>query len=119
MSKILVVEDEEEILSALKSIIELSEKHLVLTANDGRNGYRIFCKESFDLIITDLNMPGGNGLWLAKEIRKINNEIPILFMTGFDSPSLIELNTIGSSHVLRKPEDIPFVLSVIEKILEN
>jgi len=50
-------------------------------ANDGKEGFEIFKKDKWDIILTDWNMPNMNGLQFVQEVRKINKDIPIVMIT--------------------------------------
>jgi len=79
--RILAVEDEPEVLDLVRAMLTHAG-HAVLTAASGREALTIFNRESVDLIITDLGMPGMTGLGLAAELRRIRR-VPIVLLTGW------------------------------------
>jgi PAS domain S-box-containing protein len=84
---ILCVDDDITINDMIKQIME-RKGHKVMQANDGYKGLELYSKSfyqgvSFDLVITDLGMPGLDGSSLSKEIKKINPSIPIILLTGW------------------------------------
>jgi two-component system, OmpR family, alkaline phosphatase synthesis response regulator PhoP len=84
--KVLLVDDE----SAILSVLEWAVKDLgwsVETALGGQAGLNKLCKESFDILITDLIMPDLDGFFLLKMARKLDPEIKVIIMTG--SPELV------------------------------
>lgn len=82
--KILLVEDEKKIATALKD--GLSERGFdVMVANDGLSGEELFLLTKPDLVILDINLPGKNGYELSQQIRKKNAYLPILMLTALDS----------------------------------
>ena len=80
MKNILIIDDNEYILSTFKQLL-LDEGYRVSTANNGAIGIILFTRRNFDLVITDLNMPGINGLDV---IERINNiiKVPIILMSS-------------------------------------
>ena len=70
-TKILIVEDSEELASVLKEMLE-AESFEIRLANDGREGYLAYLMFRPDLVITDLHMPGENGLELMRNIRLLD-----------------------------------------------
>jgi two-component system alkaline phosphatase synthesis response regulator PhoP len=79
--KILIIEDEESFLSILQKIFS-SEGFSVVTAKDGEGGIRMAEKEKPDLIISDMLLPKMDGLTMAKKIRELKIESPIIFLTN-------------------------------------
>lgn len=68
------------------------------------------------MVVTDINMPRMNGLEMAKEIRKLDNNIPIVITTAHsESEFLLEAIEIGVSDFLLKPVDIDNLVKVIER----
>src|SRR5436309_151598 len=79
--RILAVEDEPDVLDLVRAMLTHAG-HAVLTAASGREALTIFNRESVDLIITDLGMPGMTGLGLAAELRRIPR-VPIVLLPGW------------------------------------
>lgn len=84
MLKILVAEDNNHIRNLICKNLELSG-YQTIPAENGDVAYNIFINEHIDLIVTDIMMPKTDGITLAKEIRDINTEIPIIMLTALDS----------------------------------
>lgn len=84
MEKILAIDDDQDVLFTLKAIGEVA-KFEVDTCLNGIEAIKILEKEKFDLVIVDYYMPEISGLELVGEIRKINDNIPILVLTVDDS----------------------------------
>ena len=83
MVKALVVEDNENLLELLVDIFE-KNNFKVLRAVDGIQALKLYSeKSSIDLVITDVIMPKMNGGELIQEIRKVNQEIKVIFMSGY------------------------------------
>lgn len=79
---ILVVDDEAGLGEALKLSLEMAGYHVLFSANP-RQALELFKQEQFDLVITDLRMPGMSGWELASEIKRFNPSTPIIAMTGW------------------------------------
>jgi len=103
MKNILIIDDNEEMLKIFKQLL-LDEGYRVSTANNGAIGMILFMRKSFDLVITDLNMPEMNGLGV---IKRINNIIktPIILMSsnylpaGPDDAKPLSVNAIISKTI--------------------
>jgi two-component system copper resistance phosphate regulon response regulator CusR len=101
--KILLVEDERKIADTLSKGLRELDYH-VETAYDGAIGLRLFENRSFNLVITDINLPGINGYVLCKAIRKSNQNIPILMLTSLNATDdKIEGFDSGADDYLVKP----------------
>ncbi len=81
MKRILVVDDEEQILSLLKHMLE-QEGYEVLTAEDGEQGMTLVNKNSIDLVITDMIMPVKDGLKFIMELGREKPEMKIIAISG-------------------------------------
>lgn len=118
-AKILLIEDEKKIADTIsKGLIELD--YHVVTAYDGKIGLRIFETEKFDLIITDINLPGINGYDLSKTIRGHNHHIPIIMLTALSSTAdKIEGFDSGADDYLVKPFEFRELLVRIRALLKR
>ncbi|MBI5009044.1 MAG: response regulator, partial [Bacteroidia bacterium] len=83
--KILIVEDEQRLADILKKQLE-EAGFQAETANDGYIGKQLIEKNSYNLIVLDINLPLINGYDLCREIRKTNRDIPIIMLTAFGTP---------------------------------
>lgn len=82
MKRILLVEDDPNLGLLLQDYLQLKGKFDVVLCTDGEEGLRTFSRQEFDLCILDVMMPKKDGFTLGKEIRKINQDIPIIFATA-------------------------------------
>ena len=101
--KILIVDDDRKLLSVLKTIF-IEENHEIITQNNGLDAIQICRKQIFDLIITDLMMPGANGIEVLKEARKIHPETLVILITGYASiETAIQAIRDGAYDYITKP----------------
>lgn len=84
--KIAIVEDEKILLEDLEENIDWESLgiEVVFTERNGVNALRHFQKEPVDIILTDIRMPVMTGIEMAKKIKEIDNQIQIIFLTGFE-----------------------------------
>ncbi len=113
--KLLYVEDEAIIREQLERLLKRIARE-VITAKNGKEGLAAFREYAPEIIVTDINMPQMTGLEMAKEIRKIDRDIPIIITTAHsDSEFLLEAIEIGVSGFLLKPVDTDKLIKVIER----
>ena len=112
MHSILVIEDNESILGILKQAL-INFGHNVETANDGKEGISKFDKGLFDLVITDIDMPGKNGNEVAYHIRNSDRQqIPILGISG--TPRLMQYTVFDST--LQKPFRLTTFINTVDSL---
>lgn len=117
--KILLIEDEKKIADTLAKGLKELDYH-VETAYDGKIGMRIFESGSFNMIITDINLPGINGYDLCKAIRSRNQHIPIIMLTALSATDdKIEGFDAGADDYLVKPFEFKELLARIRALLKR
>jgi two-component system cell cycle response regulator CpdR len=117
MDEILVVDDDSIILDLVKRILEC-EGLAVHCVASGEEALEKIKERTFSLMITDLNMPGLNGLELAKKGLEIAPQIPIIMDTGEISSKIISLaKEIGITRVLAKPLHVKEFLETIREVM--
>ncbi|HTI36670.1 MAG TPA: response regulator [Vicinamibacterales bacterium] len=115
--RVLVVDDEASIRDLLSKTLALAEYDVDL-AFDGRTALDRLRSTPYDLLITDLKMPGVDGLTVIREARRLKADLPIIIITGFSTEaSAIEAVNLGVSGYLTKPFRVPRVLAVAAKAL--
>jgi two-component system, OmpR family, copper resistance phosphate regulon response regulator CusR len=117
--KILIVEDEQRLADLLKKQLEESGYNADITS-DGYSGKQMVERNSYNLIILDINLPLLNGYELCKEIRKTNSNIPIIMLTAFGSPDN-KLNGFesGADDYVVKPFDFRELLARINVFIKR
>jgi CheY-like chemotaxis protein len=113
-ARILVVEDEEDVRDILSHIL-IEGGHEVETANDGIRGIEMFEKKEFDLVFTDLGMPGMSGWQVAEKVKSINKNTSVVLITGW-SLELNESETEKSKvdFIVNKPFEVKQILKLVQ-----
>src|SRR5215472_9993584 len=118
MPNILIVEDEPK----MRRLLEISlgeDGHVVHTAQDAETGLKCFQRESIDLIVTDLKLPGMNGLEFLQEAKRWNASVPIVVMTAYGTvETAVEAMKAGASDYVLKPFSMAELRLVIGKELD-
>jgi DNA-binding response OmpR family regulator len=117
VKKILVIDDDEAIRECIAFFLE-EKGHLVTVCSDGNEGVRLFERTTFDLVITDIMMPGKDGLGAMIEMEKINSGVAVLAISGADmKDALLDAADIfGAAHTLRKPFTREELLGTVDVI---
>ncbi|HYT75793.1 MAG TPA: response regulator [Vicinamibacterales bacterium] len=116
-ARVLVVDDEATIRDLLSKTLALAEYDVDM-APDGRTALDRLRLISYDLLITDLRMPGVDGLTVIREARRLKADLPVIIITGFSNEaSAIEAVNLGVSGYLTKPFRVPRVLAAASKAL--
>ncbi len=102
--KILIVDDEADLREILSEDFALQGAE-VLTAKNGREAYDLALRESPHVILSDVRMPGGDGVELLKRIRAVNAKTPphIFLLTGFSDLQPEQAEALGSQGLVSKP----------------
>ncbi len=117
--KILYVEDDIDLGYVTRDNLELKGYDVTLL-KDGKSALNIFKKENFDLCLLDVMLPEMDGFTLAKEIRKVNEHIPIIFLSAKSlKEDRIEGLISGGDDYLTKPFNIPELVLKIEVFLRR
>ncbi len=118
-TKVLLVEDDSNLGNLLKEYLEAKGFPTVLAVN-GKQGYDVFSKDKFGICILDVMMPIKDGYTLAKEIRAIDTNIPIVFLTAKSmKEDAIEGFSLGADDYITKPFSMEELLLRIKAILRR
>jgi two-component system response regulator AtoC len=119
MEKILIIDDNKLIRKTLKETL-LKVGYTIFEAEDGLEGLKMVRSEFPDLVITDFQMPGMNGLEVLGEIRKLNLSLPVILLTAFGDVVLtIKSIQLGAFDFLEKPIDPLLLKSTIQNALNS
>lgn len=114
---LLIVDDDPAVREVLATLL-VEEGHRCATAEDATQAVQMVEGEPFDLVLSDLKMPGRDGLWLLEEIRRIAPVIPVVILTGHVGREReAELLERGAAGFLLKPPSIPDLLQLIRRVL--
>ncbi len=115
--KILVVDDSQDIREMLEDFLHF-EGHQPVLAEDGMEALKLFSEQDFDLVITDLGMPGMSGWKLSEQIKERKPEIPIMIITGWGAQlSDEDLRNNDVELVLSKPFHLDQVKQAIHTVV--
>jgi DNA-binding response OmpR family regulator len=116
---ILLVEDDPNFGRILKDYLTINNYEVSLAVN-GIEGFEKFNRSEFDLCILDIMMPFKDGLTLAREIREVNDAIPLIFLTAKNlKDDVLKGYKLGADDYLTKPFDSEILLAKIKSILNR
>ncbi|MCX8030901.1 MAG: response regulator transcription factor [Thermodesulfovibrionales bacterium] len=112
-NKILVIDDDHDILKVLKANLEFHDFEVV-TADSWTLGEEIFRKENPDLIVLDIMLPDGDGIEISRKMRKDDIKIPIILLTARDkiSDKVIGLESGADDYVVKPFETIELIARI-------
>jgi DNA-binding NtrC family response regulator len=118
-AKILLIEDDAGITETLQRVL-VGEGHQVAVERRGDDGLARAAKDTFNLVITDLRLPGLSGLELVRQLHAAKPRLPIILTTGFGTTeTAIEATKYGAYEYLLKPFDIPQLLDLVQKAADS
>ena len=119
MDRILIVEDEVQLLSLVKHNLE-DEGYKVVGVSNGNDAVARFKEEYFDLVVLDVMLPGMDGINVCENIRLVNNDVPILFLSAKNTPEdRIKGLKKGGDDYLTKPFHLEELLLRITKLISR
>src|SRR5438477_6461890 len=119
MSKVLLIEDEKTLASALQRVLE-TEGHEVTAATDSQEGLAAAREGDFQVVVTDLKMPGVSGMDVIKVLHETKPQLPVILMTGHHTTeTAIEAMKFGAYDYILKPPDPAEFLGLIDKAVAN
>ncbi len=117
--QILLCEDDTNLGMVLKNYLELNDYNVTLE-RDGKLGLAAFQREKFDLCLLDVMMPNMDGFTLAEEIRDVNPDIPLFFLSAKTmKDDIIQGYKLGADDYITKPFDSEVLLLKIKAILKR
>jgi nitrogen regulation protein NR(I) len=118
-AKILLIEDDPGIRDTLQRVLR-EEGHEVLVEERGDTGLRRATEDAFNLIITDLRLPGVGGLELVRRLHAAQPRLPIILITAFGTTeTAIEATKWGAYDYVLKPFDVPDLLQLVRKAADS
>ncbi len=117
--RILLCEDDTNLGMVLKNYLELNDYNVTLE-RDGRLGLAAFQREKFDICLLDVMMPNMDGFTLAEEIRDVNPDVPLFFLSAKTmKDDIIQGYKLGADDYITKPFDSEVLLHKIKAILKR
>ena len=117
--KVLLCEDDTNLGMVLKNYLELNDYEVILE-RDGRLGLAAFQREKFDICLLDVMMPNMDGFTVAEEIRDINPDVPLFFLSAKTmKDDIIQGYKLGADDYITKPFDSEVLLHKIKAILKR
>ncbi len=122
MTHILIIDDDEQILTMLSQVLA-KEGYEITTAIDGRQGIELYKEIRADLVITDIVMPDMEGLEAIRKLRKENNDIKIIALSGggfVDPDEYLKIaKQFGAKYAFAKPVDLKKLKTTIKELLKS
>ncbi|HRP62200.1 MAG TPA: response regulator, partial [Phycisphaerales bacterium] len=119
MSRILVVDDKEMMRDSVATTLS-RKSHQVVSASGAKDALDKLTSRSFDLVITDLQMPEMDGIALLDEIRKIDEQMPVIFMTAYGTvETAVAAMKRGAYDYITKPFSGDVLLVAAERALKH
>jgi CheY-like chemotaxis protein len=112
--KILVVDDNNVLLTVVSKMLSLLG-YEVSSADSGENGLNVFRKSNFDIVLSDYDMPGMDGVAFACSVKKCSPRTPVVIMTGSGRESVFSRKSTAVDEVISKP----FTLAEIDETIQN
>ncbi len=113
--KILIVDDDPMVIKSCIRILD-AEGHEIHTADTVEKGETLLDESAFDLLITDIKMPGQDGFEMIRRSVQLRPEMPILVMSGYLMPEIVdEGRRLGVNHFIPKPFTPDEMLSAVER----
>ncbi len=118
-ARILVIDDEASVRDVLSRTLAHAD-HQVTAAEDGRKGVQIFKEGNFDIVLTDLGMPGVSGWEVCRMIKEISPQTPVGMITGWgDEGNQRKLEEYGLDFFISKPFDFAQILNEVAEAMES
>ncbi|HVM46373.1 MAG TPA: sigma-54 dependent transcriptional regulator [Candidatus Acidoferrum sp.] len=118
-ARILLIEDDTGIRETLQRVL-VEEGHSVAVDSRGDQGLAHAARERFNVVITDLKLPGLNGLELVRQLHTLQPRLPIILVTAFGTTeTAIEATKFGAYDYVLKPFDVPELIELVRKAADS
>ena len=118
MKKILIIDDDRDMRTGVTDLLK-EEGYNVFSAVNGREGIAFAGENHCDLVLLDKNMPDMDGMQVLEEIKKIDNKLPIIILTGFsDIKTAVQAMKLGAFDYLTKPFENEEICLVVKKAIQ-
>jgi nitrogen regulation protein NR(I) len=117
--KLLLIDDDAGITASLRQVFS-GESYMVTVAARGDEGLRVASEHSFDVVLTDVRLPGMDGLELVTRLHRAQPHLPIIVMTAHGTTdTAIEATKRGAYDYLLKPFEIPELLEILNRAVRS
>jgi len=114
--KVFVIDDEQVIRDLFTRVL-MVKGHEVISVDNGKDALKRVMEQSFDIVFTDIVMPGIDGIATFKALRKLKPDLPIVIMTGYAVEDKIEeAMSLGAMDYLYKPFDIGEIIAILKRL---
>src|SRR5213080_3521544 len=118
MPSLLVIDDDRSVIPLIRSACK-SLPIDIIAADTAEEGLKLLKSRQPDVLLLDVMLPGITGLELFEQVRKIDERVPVIFMTaGSESDTAIEAMKLGALDYLMKPLDVDRIKTLVEQALE-
>ena len=118
-ANILVVDDEPMVREAMRTILSTHGPHVVL-ASDGGEAIGLLQQGRFDIVFTDLTMPGISGWEVTTSAKRLFSDMPVIVVTGWASGlDDAEVERRGADGIVRKPFDMYELLDLVARMVDH
>ena len=122
MARVIVIDDQEPIRRIVRRALEQAG-HEVFDASDGEIGVRLLAQHPADVVISDIFMPGQDGIQTLRQLRKDFPAVKVIVMSGGDSTGLLDLRRdaelLGAVKSLPKPFTAREIVEAVKSVLES
>ena len=122
MARILVIDDQEPIRGIVRRALEQAG-HEVLDASDGEMGMELLARHPVDVVISDIFMPGQDGILTLRQIRKQFPAVKVIVISGGDSTGMLDLRRdaelLGAVKSVLKPFTAREIVDLVRSVLES
>ena len=116
--KILIIDDDPTARSVVSEMLSMLG-HEVSTADSGEKGLRIFFKNNFDVVVSDYEMPGMNGVALSARIKAWSPSTPVVLITGAGKGTILSQKAASVDRILFKPINLSEIDKAIRSLSDN
>jgi CheY-like chemotaxis protein len=122
MARVIVIDDQEPIRRIVRTALERAG-HEVLDAADGEVGLQLLERHATDVVLSDIFMPGMDGIQMLRQIRRQFPAVKVIVMSGGDSTGMLDLRRdaelLGAVKSLSKPFTTHEIVAVVNSVLES
>ncbi|HEX9493292.1 MAG TPA: sigma-54 dependent transcriptional regulator, partial [Thermoanaerobaculia bacterium] len=120
MKRLLIVEDKESLALMLKETVESEGLEADIVANGADAGRRIAEGRRYFAVLTDLRLPGADGIAVLKQVKESDPDCPVIVMTAFGTiENAVEAMKLGAYDFIQKPVDVDHLMLLLRRCQEN